>query len=462
MAAVAALGACSSAKPQYAAGSIDPEYWVEKVDQFGIIGDGSLSMADKHHKMRKIEIAQALLDSMNQTIPDLSYKGALRSFGRGECGTKGNTVLLVDLKQFSQDSFAGPIDGFECANGQSPLNKALDGVAGDVTSTSVPSAVVIVSDGRHMGKKDIQAAESLASKFGDNLAIYAVQVGNDRRGGKLLQNVVDAGNGGYVVNADDLTDAAAMEKFVQDVLLYPDSDGDGVPDHLDKCPDTPKGVKVDAQGCPLDSDGDGVPDYLDKCPNTPKGVKVDATGCPIDSDGDGVPDYLDKCPNTPKGVKVDSDGCPLDSDGDGVPDYLDKCPGTPRGVPVDETGCPIAGITVMGDEWMVRGEVLFALNKAKLTDQAKEVLGRAATFLKENPTFRVEIQGHTDSTGPLAWNMQLSKMRAESVKAFMVESGVAEERLTTKGFGPHEPIAPNDTAENRAKNRRVDFRPWEK
>ena len=64
---------------------------------------------------------------------------------------------------------------------------------------------------------------------------------------------------------------------------------------------------------PLDSDGDGVPDHLDKCPGTPMGVKVDARGCPLDSDGDGVPDYLDKCPGTPKGVKVDARGCPLDS-----------------------------------------------------------------------------------------------------------------------------------------------------
>ncbi len=62
---------------------------------------------------------------------------------------------------------------------------------------------------------------------------------------------------------------------------------------------------------------------------------------PADSDGDGVPDSLDKCPDTPKGAAVDSNGCPLDSDGDGVPDYLDKCPGTPRGVPVDKDGCPL-------------------------------------------------------------------------------------------------------------------------
>ncbi len=460
--AMVMVGACSSVQPRFEAGSIDPEYWVPKVDQFALIGDGSLSMNDKHAKMRKLDVAQAFLASMNETIPELDYDGELRAFGRGECGSKGATVLLVNLQEYSSSSMAGPIGGFECANGGSPLDKAIDGVTADVKNANVPSSLVIVSDGRHMGKKEVAAADRLSSNFGDNLAIYAVQIGTDKRGTKLLEKVVAKGHGGYLVNADDLTGAAAMEKFVQDVLLYPDSDGDGVADHLDKCPNTPKGVKVDAVGCPLDADGDGVPDYLDKCPGTPKGVKVDAAGCPLDADGDGVPDNLDKCPNTPKGVTVDAVGCPLDSDGDGVPDYLDKCPGTPKGVPVDDTGCPPEGITVMGDEWMVRGEILFPVNKSALTPQAQELLGRAVSFLTKNPQYHVEIQGNTDSTGPLAWNMELSKLRAESVKTFLVSQGVAEERLTTKGYGPHEPIAPNDTPENRAKNRRVDFKPSEK
>jgi OOP family OmpA-OmpF porin len=122
-----------------------------------------------------------------------------------------------------------------------------------------------------------------------------------------------------------------------------DDDGDGVPNSLDKCPDTPRGVAVYSDGCPVDLDGDGVPDYLDKCPNTPKGSPVGADGCPLDtdSDGDGVPDINDRCPGTPAGVKVGPDGCPLDSDGDGVPDYLDKCPQTAPGQAVDAEGCPI-------------------------------------------------------------------------------------------------------------------------
>ena len=89
-----------------------------------------------------------------------------------------------------------------------------------------------------------------------------------------------------------------------------DTDGDGVFDTKDKCPDTPHGLAVDQDGCPLDSDQDGVYDYIDECPNTPLNVHVDDKGCPFDTDSDGVLDYKDKCPGTPTGLTVDTDGCP--------------------------------------------------------------------------------------------------------------------------------------------------------
>ena len=142
-----------------------------------------------------------------------------------------------------------------------------------------------------------------------------------------------------------------------------------------------------------------------------------------------------------------------------MPDYLDKCPGTPKGVPVDDKGCPIAGIEVAGDEWFVRGQVLFDVNRNTIKPAAAEILLRVANFLKKNQQYMVEIQGNTDSTGPLAWNMQLSEKRAEAVKEYLVTNGVAAGRLTTKGFGPNDPLAQNNTAEGRAKNRRVDFKP---
>ncbi len=120
----------------------------------------------------------------------------------------------------------------------------------------------------------------------------------------------------------------------------PDSDGDGVLENRDRCPDTPSGAQVDGTGCPSDSDADGVPDGVDRCANTPPGASVNATGCTQDSDGDNIPDGLDRCPDTEAGVLVDPNGCPKDSDGDSIPDGLDRCSETPRGATVDALGCP--------------------------------------------------------------------------------------------------------------------------
>jgi OOP family OmpA-OmpF porin len=458
---VALTVACASSKSalSFEPGHIDTSKYVRKLDQFVVIADGSLSMADRWRRQRKLGISEDFMVSLNQTIPDLGYDGGLRTFGKGLCKSRGRTVSIIEVGEYLGSSFSDGFARYSCANGTSPLNLAIEAAGADLSGRDARTAIVIVSDGLNMGRKEVAAAEALASAFGDKLEIYAVQIGDSNKGRKLLEQVVAAGGAGYLKPASKLTTSRAMREFVADVFLWPDADGDGVPDHLDECPDTPKGVEVDATGCPIDSDGDGVPDYLDTCPGTPTGVEVDETGCPVDSDGDGVPDELDKCPGTPAGVEVDATGCPVDSDGDGVPDYLDKCPGTPAGVPVDDAGCPIAGVEVAGDEWFVRGQVLFDLNRATIKPEAAEVLLGVANFLRKNQQYMVEIQGNTDSTGPLAWNVKLSEMRAEAVKQYLVINGVEASRLTTKGFGPNEPLAPNNTAEGRAKNRRVDFRP---
>lgn len=144
-----------------------------------------------------------------------------------------------------------------------------------------------------------------------------------------------------------------------------DRDADGVVDRLDVCPGSLPDEEVDYRGCPLvprpadlspegvpgagsqapaaaDSDADGVPDVIDRCPRTVRGTLVGEDGCFLDADGDGVYDGLemDKCPGTPAGAAVDAHGCPLDGDGDGVYDGLDRCPDTPPGAEVDEGGCP--------------------------------------------------------------------------------------------------------------------------
>ena len=231
-----------------------------------------------------------------------------------------------------------------------------------------------------------------------------------------------------------------------------DSDGDGVPDDMDKCPGTPAGTVVNADGCePVkDSDGDGVLDPADKCPNTPAGAKVDANGCELDADGDGVVDRLDKCPNTPAGAKVDANGCELDSDGDGVVDSKDQCPDTPKGDRVDMFGCSFK------KEIKLPG-VVFDTNSAELRPESYPILDGAAEVLKRYPELKVEVAGHTDSDASDAYNLALSNRRAATVMQYLKDKGAANE-LKSKGYGERQPIASNKNAEGKAQNRRVVLR----
>ena len=239
-----------------------------------------------------------------------------------------------------------------------------------------------------------------------------------------------------------------------------DEDGDGVPDGLDRCPGTPPRVRVDEAGCPLDADGDGVPDSLDRCPGTQRGATVNAAGCPSDTDGDGVPDGLDRCPGTPPWARADENGCPRDGDGDGVPDGLDRCPDTPAGTKVNAEGCPETPATLAplaeGRPLVLEG-VHFELNRAELTPESRTILDRVAESLKAWPDLRVEIAGHTDSTGRVPHNLDLSRRRAEAVRDYLVRAGVRPSRLVAAGYGQGAPVADNGTPEGRARNRRVEL-----
>lgn len=200
---------------------------------------------------------------------------------------------------------------------------------------------------------------------------------------------------------------------------------------------------------PGDSDGDGINDDKDQCPNSPKGSAVDSTGCPADSDGDGVADATDRCPNTPRGAKVDATGCELDSDGDGVVDRIDQCPGTPRGIMVDGRGCP------KEQTFNLQG-VNFEFDSAILTGNAKMILDSVATQLK-GASLKVRVAGHTDDWGDTGYNQRLSLSRAHAVVSYLVEKGVSRGSIMAEGYGESRPIADNTSDAGRAKNRRVEF-----
>lgn len=180
-----------------------------------------------------------------------------------------------------------------------------------------------------------------------------------------------------------------------------------------------------------------------------------------DDDGDGVKNSMDKCPGTPAGTQVDADGCPVpvvtpppapvDSDGDGVTDDLDQCPNTPAGVTVDAKGCPN-----LVEDLKMELRVFFDINKSIIKDQYKPEIAKVADKLKEYPNATAQLEGHTDNTGPRKLNERLSLARANSVKSMLVNQyGVDAGRLSTVGYAWDRPIAPNTTKEGRAMNRRV-------
>ncbi|MCH7402806.1 OmpA family protein [Belliella kenyensis] len=156
-----------------------------------------------------------------------------------------------------------------------------------------------------------------------------------------------------------------------------------------------------------------------------------------DSDGDGVPDYLDKEPNTPAGARVDSHGRTLDSDGDGIPDHLDKCPFAPG--PASNDGCPVEEVKEVDyfkkaiNEGYVN--VYFAFDSAKPLGYSASSVSYVANFLKKNPSVKLEVKGYADELGPEDYNLKLSERRAKAVYDQLVAAGIDASRITYKGYG---------------------------
>lgn len=264
-----------------------------------------------------------------------------------------------------------------------------------------------------------------------------------------------------------------------------DKDKDRVPDKKDKCLGTPPDVPVDETGCPLDRDKDGVPDFKDECPD---GAGLAASnGCP-DTDNDGVADSHDKCPDSKVGYKVNSDGCPLDDDNDGVLNEDDRCPdvaglatlkGCPdtdgdeipdiddacplvKGVMRNVNGCPETGsqpsVTTNGTMGTMGTRIYFDFNKSSLNSVSLPQLDAFVATIKQDESVSLSIEGFSDDFGDAAYNMVISKARAESVKKFLVSRGIAASRIVTSGYGEATPTVDNKNSANRAQNRRVEIK----
>jgi len=360
--------------PAFQSSTFQGDQYLPRVSNFMVILDTSSTMADNYLGQAKAVTAKDFLSAMNQTLPELNYNGALRTFGHHAYLPDRSTMLIYGIAPYSTSEFASALDGVKGPGGDSsiPLAKAITAAAGDLQAAQGPIAIIIVSDGVDMDQVPVNAAKALNSQFGDKLCIYTVQVGDDPGGKVILEQIAKLSSCGFSTTADRLTTASSLAGFVESVFL----------------------AKAEPKPVP------------------------EPVAMPMDSDGDGVTDDKDQCPNTPKGATVDARGC-----------------------------------------WTYAAVVLFDINSAEVKPVAYPMLQEAVLIMKRNPDLKVEIDGHTDSTGTAAYNMTLSEKRAKAVKDHFVSRGIDPDRLTTKGFGLTQPAATNDTKEGRAKNRRVELTP---
>ncbi len=406
--------------------------YVPKIDNFIIVLDSSTSMSviyeDDDRGYSKFRVAKDIIRQMINTMPEMDINGALQTFGHGISEPFKQTETVYGMTTYSRSGLEQSLNSVKSpAEGNSPAGLAIASISNIIENTKGEFAVIIISDGENLENDPLAKIRSLKNRYEDRICLYTIWVGNKPAGKTFMQKLAREMGCGFSTSVDEIASGKDMENFVIDVFLTRerDSDKDGVPDGLDRCPDTPSGVLVDEFGCPkvsrIDSDGDGVYDDRDECPDTPFGVEVDEKGCPevarTDSDGDGVYDDRDECPDTPKGVIVDTRGC-----------------------------------------WVVMG-VKFEYKKWNIQPQFNSNLDNVVKVLERYPELEIRIEGHTDDIGSMEYNLRLSEKRAQSIKDYLVEMGINQSRITTDGLGYTQPIAGNDTEEGRALNRRAEIIP---
>jgi len=295
--------------------------------------------------------------------------------------------------------------------------------------------------------------------------------------GPSLQDpyTLNASYGEFMVGVSWVPHAAARGPDIEDhhdetPVVDKDSDGDGISDSRDRCPNEPedKDLFDDSDGCPdPDNDGDGIPDAQDKCPldAEDKDGFQDDDGCPDkDNDFDGIPDAQDKCPNEPedKDGYQDLDGCPdPDNDGDGIPDAQDKCPSEPETINgnQDDDGCPDQGdplVILSPDRLDMLDAIVF--KRTTIAKQSLNVLGQvAATLRARTEILRLRLTVHVQPTNDPDKDMELSQKRAQVLKDWLVQWGIDAKRLEPRGFGGTKPLVPPDTKGSKPINERVEL-----
>ena len=343
--------------------------YVPKIESFVIILDASASMRDEYigavnKGHPKFTVAKDILARMNNTLPEIDVKCAFVTFGHGYF-KPFETSVVYELTKYSRSLLEDALISATPPQGSSPAGNGIKDAWNILLTSGGQNAVILVSDGEELIGSPLERAKDLKEMYGDRVCLYTIFVGNTAEGEEELRELAREVKCGFSVTADEIASSDNMADFVKKVFLTA----------------------------------------------TPKQVSD------IDSDGDGVYDKDDECPDTPKGAIVDSRGCWV-----------------------------IKGITFDYKKWVIKEE--FDSNLSNIVD-----------ILQKNPNMYIRIEGHTDNIGSMKYNIDLSQKRAQAVKNYLVGKGINESRVSIVGFGYKKPIAPNDTEEGRALNRRAEIVP---
>lgn len=378
----------------------------EKISNLVIIADTSSSMESCDTQYSCFNLSQYIIKNMASALPEkLNLNIAYLTFGHKDTLSKSPNLSHYSLNKFSKSEFTKAVNSISEPGGTSRLDLSMKDTVEMLKGKSGKTVVMVFTDGLDIKPEAYDYAKMIKNQADLSTCIYAMHTGISPEGEINLRKLSKTTDCGKFYKAGSLTDMTSIENLIFDAILEKT----------------------------VDSDKDGIPDDLDKCPETPGNVKVNKDGCPVDSDKDGIPDDKDKCPNTSAGVKVDSNGCP-------VPKASEELTITKKGT------------------W-IYSNVQFDSGKVTINQSAAAALDKIVTVLEKNMAINLEIQGHTDNRGSKQFNTMLSQQRADSVKAYIVSKGISAKRLTSKGYGPEMPIVSNDTSKGRKSNRRVEFKP---
>ena len=263
--------------------------YTQRINNFVVVLDASRSAGDAEGGQTSFEKAKDFLYRMNRTLPDMKMDASMRSFGHWSLGKDAETMLNYGPARWNRNDFQAAVDQVPWGAGGSPVDQALDRSIEDMAAMNGKTAVIVIGDGEYEGVDGVGAARRLKERFGDNACIYTVLVGGvTPEKFATMRDIANAGQCGFYQDAGNLESPQGMADWVKDVFLTKgkavaplDTDGDGVVDSMDQCPDTPRGERVNSVGCTVvgDADGDGVTDASDQCPATPMGAPVNDAGC---------------------------------------------------------------------------------------------------------------------------------------------------------------------------------------